>query len=84
MTVHGMVFNNITPPHKTPNNVGQVEYYYTQIHGTRKSRAGIELLKFPCPFEIIYRKQLVTNLVTSDVVQTFIIEVTRKHAGSSK
>lgn len=26
MTVHGMVFNNITPPHKTPNNVGQVEY----------------------------------------------------------
>lgn len=72
MTVHGMVFNNITPPHKT------------QIHGTRKSRAGIELLKFPCPFEIIYRKQLVTNLVTSDVVQTFIIEVTRKHVGSSE
>lgn len=84
MTVHGMVFNNITPPHKTPNNVGQVEYCYTQIHGTRKSRAGIELLKFPCPFEIIYRKQLVSNLVTSDVVQTFIIEVTRKHVGSSK
>lgn len=55
MTVHGMVFNNITPPHKTPNNVGQVEYCYTQIHGTWKSRAGIELLKFPCPFEIIYR-----------------------------
>lgn len=81
-----MVFNNITPPHKTPNNVGQVEYCYTQIHGTWKSRAGIELLKFPCPFEIYipYRKQLVTNLVTSDVVQTFIIEVTRKHVGSSK
>lgn len=78
-----MVFNNITPPHKTPNNVGQVEYCYTQIHGTWKSRAGIEL-KFPCPFEIIYRKQLVTNLVTSDVVQTFIIGVTRKHVGSSK
>lgn len=84
MTVHGMVFNNITPPHKTPNNVGQVEYCYTQFHGTWKSRAGIELLKFPCPFEIIYRKQLVTNLVTSDVVQTFIIGVTRKHVGSSK
>lgn len=41
-----MVFNNITPPHKTPNNVGQVEYCYTQIHGTWKSRAGIELLNF--------------------------------------
>lgn len=38
MTVHGMVFNNITPPHKTPNNVGQVEYSWDlEIEGGHRT-----------------------------------------------